>query len=55
LIIFVDDKVTTEIVRSNLRDVMKSREKARANKNKHLEKNLPEKEESFPKLLKSYR
>ena len=54
LLIFVDNKITTEILRSNLKDVMKSREKARANKNKHLGKNSPEKKGSYPKLLESF-
>jgi len=54
LIIFVDDKVTTEIVRSNLKDVMKSREKARANKNKQLGKKSPVNKKSYPKLMENF-
>ena len=54
LLIFVDNKITTEILRSNLKDVMKSREKARANKNKHLGKKSPENKGSYPKLMESF-
>jgi hypothetical protein len=53
LITLIDNKISTEIVRENLHEVMKQRRRAASNKNKHLEKSLTKKVGSYPKLLES--
>lgn len=51
LVILLDQKLTTEIVRDNLKTVMKERESARRRKNKGLEKSSGEPSGSSLKLF----
>ena len=54
LITFVDNKVTTDICRDNLHEVMKTREKAQMRRNRDLEKKFENEQEKFPKLLQKF-
>jgi hypothetical protein len=51
LIIFLDNKLTTEIVRDNLKEVMKQRTRMKETRNKQLGKKLANEKDLFPKLL----
>ena len=43
LVNFIGNKLSTEIVRENLKEVMKQRQRAASNKNKHLQEGLAKK------------